>query len=256
MGKETTADNAAMQKANKAALNCYPMAKLETAINELAASKAQGNEAREGGESASLHIVRIAQDYASEAALIPDDITTVLSDWRAGQNVLALKLGAEGSKFAEVKEGKDGAPTTAKLTGTGNNVMSIAKGVVDFALDVDDCGSEEEAASYRTVRTVVESLRKERHDNANPEEALFELAKAEARAAFKALADCVFGQNDIALVESLTQSLTTALEVELEAIESAEATTREAAAAKSAADRETAQAVATEEHDEKVALAA
>ena len=173
--EKTKVEAAALQDANKAALNCYPMAKLETAINELAASKAQGNEAREGGESASLHIMRIAQEYAAEAALITDDVATVLADWRANQNVLALKLGAEGSKFAEVKEGKDGAPTTAKLTGTGNNVMSIAKGVVDFALDVDACGSEEEAASYRTVRTVVESLRKERRDNANPEEALFEL---------------------------------------------------------------------------------
>ncbi|MCH7873633.1 MAG: hypothetical protein IID33_18190, partial [Planctomycetes bacterium] len=96
---------------------------------------------------------------------------------------------------------------------------------------------------------MVESLRKERRDNANPEQALFEIAKADAREAFKALADCVFGQNDIELVESLTQSLTEALAEEVKAIESAEAIARDVAAKKSNADRVDAQTAATEAHD-------
>lgn len=232
MGKSTKADKEALVAANAAALNCFPKAALIKAIEALAKSKAAGNEAKEGGESASLHIMRIAQGYAAEAAVITDDVSTVLADWRANVDVLALDLAGRGSKFAEIKVGKDGAADTARLTGTGNNVMSIAKGVVDFAVTVDDCAEADEKASYRSVRTVVESLRKERRDKTHPEAAAMEAARTACREAFKELSDLVFGQNDIDLVESLTASLTEALADEVAAIEAANQIAIEAAAKK------------------------
>ena len=134
MTTSKSADSKALQAQNKAAINCFPKAALINAIGHLADSKGAEGDAKINSSSASLEIATIAADYGREAhAIANDDTSTVLADWKENLRAVALELAASGSPFAETSTNKAG-DTVGKLTGTGNNVLSIAKGVVDFRL--------------------------------------------------------------------------------------------------------------------------
>lgn len=236
MTTSKSADNKALQTTNKAALNCFPKAALIEAINHLADSKnLEGDALKEAG-SHSLAITKIAADFGSEAhAQANDDTTTVLTYWKDSLRAMALELAAAGSPFAEASVNKAGE-TVGKLTGTGNNVLSIAKGVVDFRLNIDECANEEGEVSYRSVRATVEAKRAERRAEQNPEMAALADAKEAARDSWKELSKVIFDTNDIGLINDLATMLDETREVAQGDIDKQIKAELEALAAKEKAD--------------------
>jgi hypothetical protein len=224
--KSKSADKGAVKQAAQADLNCFPKAKLEQALEALAAGKTAQGEAATSAASASLELARIAAEYSTEAHAKATKVSSkaashgvVMGDWRDNMRLVALELAASGSPFAESSTNKAGE-TVGKLTGTGNNVMSIAKGVVDFELDIDaDCKNEDGEVSYRSVRATVEAKRAERRAQENPEAAKLAAAKESAREAWKALSKIIFDTDDIELIETLTESLESMAEAETKALE-------------------------------------
>jgi len=196
------------QEINKHAISTpFPKAALIEAIGHLADSKAQEGAAQGEAVSASLEITRISADYGVTAhAECSNDTSTVLGAWRDNVRAMALELAVAGSPFAETATNKAGE-TIGKLTGTGNNVLSIAKGVVDFGIDVDSCLNDNGEVSYRSVRKTVEAMRAERRAEKDPSAALLAAAKANAREAAKELLACVLGTDDVGLIESLAETL-------------------------------------------------
>lgn len=220
MSTNNSADIKSVQACGKAAINCFPKAALIEAINHLADSKGMEGDAKLGASSASLAVATIAADYGLEAHTIANgDTSTVLADWKENVRAMALELAAAGSPFAETSVNKAG-DTVGKLTGTGNNVMSIAKGVVDFRLNIAECVNEDGEVSYRSVRSTVEACRAERRAQENPELQELADAKENARESWAALAKIVFGTNDLGLIRDLAIMLDTAADtatVDLEA---------------------------------------
>ena len=205
--RKETADNVAIRKANEAALKCFPKRELRKALDALAETRGKAEDAQITSDNVSLDIVAIAEVYASEARTVTDDVTTVLADWRDNMAVMCTEMAIAGHKFAKLNKGKDGKPDTAVLTGTGNNVLSIAKGVIDFSVMLDSIDTGDTPLSYRNVRETVQGLRKARKDAANPEAALLAEAEQNCREAFVELCGLVFGQKDIELTEALTAAL-------------------------------------------------
>jgi hypothetical protein len=161
----------------------------------------------------------LAEIYADDAAAVTDDVTTVLSDWKANVASMTMEMAIAGHKFAKLTAAKDDKPATACLTGTGNNVLSIAKGVVDFGVAIDLIESEADSPSYRDVRTVVQGLRKARKDAANPEAAKLATAEQLCRDNFAELCEAVFSQKDIELTVSLANALAEQTAEQIAAVE-------------------------------------
>lgn len=204
MTTNKSADIKSVRAQGKAAINCFNKAALIHAMDDLAACKASEGSSKVEGNNASLHIVAIAAEYGDAAhAIANNDTSTVLQDWKENIRAVALELAAKGSPFAESHVNKAGE-TVGKLTGTGNNVLSIAKGVVDFRLVIADCANEEGEVSYRSVRATVEACRAQRRAEENPEMAALNDAKEAAREAAKSLLKVVLATNDVGLIDDLT----------------------------------------------------
>lgn len=223
------ADQKQVQAANEAAINCFPKGKLIACLDAMADGSQVVNEAGEAIGSASFQLVQLAQTYGVEARAVVDDTSVILKDWRENQRLMATELAAQGHRFAS-KEGEK----AAKLTGTGDNVMSIAKGVVDFGVDTDKCLDHEGNPSYRAVRSVVEAKRAERRAKENPDAAKLAEAKTACREAAKELLTLVLGTNDIELIEILTESFGEMQGDEASRQDEAERIEQEAAEAKAA----------------------
>jgi hypothetical protein len=247
MATNKSADNKALQNANQTIITAFDKANTIAAINRLADSKATEEGAKSESGNASLDIVWLAEAYGVAAhEQCNGDTSTVLKDWKANMAIVAMELAKAGSPFAELSENAKGE-TTAKLTGTGQNVLSIAKGVVDFGVDTSECATEDEGISYRSVRKMVEGLRAARRDELNPELAQLNEAKSAAREAFKELAAVIFETGDTGLIDDLTRDLTDLREL-------AEIALAEQAAANAAAEGATDTAAILAAHDEALTL--
>lgn len=203
------ADNKAARKRKENAINCFPKRAIRQAFDSMADGKATQENGKTAADNASFILVSEAEAYGKAAREVTQDVTTILADWRENMRGLAMEMAVAGHKFASLTKGKDGKPDTAKLTGTGDNVASIAKGVVDFGLTLaqDVPQATDGELSYRDVRAEVERLRKERRDAANPDAALLRDAKAACDDQWTALRELVFGTDDLELVEALTAAL-------------------------------------------------
>ena len=239
------ADQGQRREANKQALNCFPKTKLRASLDVMAESKQVGDDAKEAKANAALKLCVSAESYSSKAhEICGDDTSTVLKDWREGVKLLAKEMAVDGHKFVEANE-KDGV-ITARLSGYGNNVMSIAKGVVEYQVEIED------EASYRDVRTTVEAIRATQRSN----EAI-ELAdsKQACKDAFAELTGIIFPLSDVELIDDLTQTLMELTETATaQAAEQAELEAHvetEAEAAES--DAAHAEGVAAQEEDEQEA---
>lgn len=228
--KGGAAELKAVAAAGKAGIKSFPKADIIAGLNALADGKA--TEATAAGEAvnASLAIVRTCESYGVQAhSECNDDTSTVLDHWKSNLQLVAIELAAAGSPFAKTSTNKAG-DTVGQLTGTGNNVMSIAKGVVDFRLAVDECSNEEGEVTYRTVRTAVEAKRAERRAEDNPEAAALAAAKEAVRESFKELTGIVFASDDIGLINELNVTLIELRQLEVANAEAQEKATAEAAA--------------------------
>lgn len=210
MSKATErADQKPARRANETALKGFPKAKLAAAYDAMAKEKATGDKAADSKAGQALKVVELAHTFrTSQKDGIPLD--TVVKGWRDNMKVLAMELAVAGNKFAELKEGKDGAAPSAKLTGYGNNVASIARGMIECEIDPAECVTDDGERSYRECRTAVENARNEARRAADAEFARLQDAKALADEAWSELRKAVFKTEHAGLIETLADVLESA----------------------------------------------
>lgn len=191
------ADNKALNKANQTATKGFPKSKIKTAFGTMADLAGKGEAATEARQAAALDICKLAHGFRTANADI--DTETVAKGWRDNLALVTKELAVAGNRFAELTPAKGDKPETAKLTGYGNNVASIAKGCIEF--DV------EPMESYRETRKEIEAKRQEARRVENPELAALNDAKAACDEAWQELRKLVYGFNDTGLVGQLTDLL-------------------------------------------------
>ena len=193
--KQNAGPNKAVAKANEAALVQFPKAKVTRAFEAMAGSAAEADNAAEAKANAALELVQLAHDFRNANA----DATTetVIQGWRDNLKLVTMELAVAGNKFAELTPAKDDKPATAKLTGYGNNVASIAKGSLEFDIEPGE--------SYRDTRKAVEAARAEHRRQADPDAAALADAKEAAIDALESLRKAVFETGDAGLIAGLEQ---------------------------------------------------
>lgn len=199
MSKATErADQKAKKTANQTALKGFEKAALKRAFEAMAKEKEAGDKATDSKQGQALKIVELAHKFRSKQ---PDSVPreTVVKHWRENMKVLTMELAVAGNKFAQLKEGKDGASPTAKLTGYGDNVASIARGMVEFDVEIGE--------SFRECREAVEAARAEYRRVNDPDAAALSDAKGAADEAWSELRKAVFDTGHTGLIETLAQVL-------------------------------------------------
>ena len=225
------------RKRGEFALKGFSRSKVSKAINTMAADATAADKASDSKAMAALELVGLAEQFADRN--LQDDVgapvDVIAKGWQAELKSVALELAVAGCRFAELKEGKEGEAATAKLTGYGANVASIARGVIEFGIHLDCLPDGVEgieggtaAESYRDVRKVVEAKRAEARRKSDPEAAALADAVATMREAGKKLADAVVETGDIALVTALTETFGAMLVSHEAAIAEQDATEAEA----------------------------
>ena len=196
--KTTANGNKAIVKANQTALKGFPKGKLKSAFELMAAKANDGDDSNDARQVAALDVCVMAVNFRAKNDAVTD-LTTVVQGWRDSIKVLAMELAIAGNRFAELREAKGDKPASAKLTGYGDNVASIAKGCIEHEIAPSD--------SYRETRKAVEAARNEARRAADPNGALLADAKAEADTAWGELREVIFDLGEVAPVESLTEWL-------------------------------------------------
>ena len=196
--KAKAGPNKAINKANTTALKGYPKGKLKAAFDKMAGRANDADKSNEDRQIAALDVCNMAVDFRAKNAIVTD-ITTVVEGWRSDGKVLAMELALAGNRFAELREAKGDKPASAKFTGYGDNVMSIAKGCLEHDVAPSD--------SYRETRKAVEAARNEARRLADPKGALLADAKAEADEAWSGLREVIFELGEVDPVKSLTEWL-------------------------------------------------
>ena len=189
-------------KANEAALKGFPRAKLKAAFVAMAALATDSDKATEARQAAALDVCVLAAQFVGKNDKAHLD--TVVTGWRDEFKTVAMELAVSGNRFAELKEGKGDQPATAKLTGYGNNVASIAKGVIEFSGDEEPVVLGE---SYREVRTAVEAKRADARRASDPDGAILADAKQAADDAWTELRKVIFDTGDAGNINQLREVL-------------------------------------------------
>jgi len=215
MASNKKADKKAVRKAAEFALKSFPKAKIKAAIETMAGKAGEADVASEAKAAAALDVCALAETFRDVNMTEGAPCDVIAKGWTEHLKSVALDLAVAGNRFAELKEGKDGEAATAKLTGYGNNVASIAKGVIEFEITldalpegIDGVTEGAPAESYREVRKVVEATRAAKRRDADPEAAALADAKAMTVEAWDALRVAVFGSEDQDLILGLADTLT------------------------------------------------
>jgi len=189
--------NAAIGKANQAGCKKFPKAALKKALGIIGDTATQAETSQAEKQTAALSICKLAHRFMVDNTGI--DIDTVTVAWRDSFKPLALELATAGNRFAELREAKGDNAATAVMTGYGRNVISIAKGCIEFELEPQD--------SYRECRELVEAKRAERDRAKYPDKAAMADAIDLCHEQFSTLLDLVVEQQDAKLVGDLTTVL-------------------------------------------------
>lgn len=195
--KQSAGPAKAVAKANETALTRFPKTKVRSTFETMAGCANDSDAANEAKQNAALELVRLAHLYREANAEATTE--TVVTGWRDNLKLVTMELAVSGNKFAELSPSKDDKPATAKLTGYGNNVASIAKGSLEFGIAPLD--------SYRDTRKAVEAARAEARRAADPDAALIADAKQAACEAWDGLRKAVFDTGDLELIRALTVTL-------------------------------------------------
>jgi len=179
----------------------------------------ESKNAKEMRDAASMAFCLFAESVAevNDASEIPRD--TIVMGFTKHLDSLRPILSKEGSPFVEATEATDTKPAGYKWKGYGNNVKSIAKGVVEFTgtvVGTDEETDEEimfpevsDCDSYRKVREAVEAARRgEESEDAR----LLREAKEAFREACKVLQAALFASKDAELIELRTLDVETITE--------------------------------------------
>ena len=208
------ADKKVVRKQAEFALKSFPKTKIKAAIETMAGKAGEADVASEAKAAAALDVCALAETFRDVNMTEGAPCDVIAKGWTEHLKAVALDLAVAGNRFAELKEGKEGEAATAKLTGYGNNVASIAKGVIEFHImldampeGIDGVTEGAPAESYRDVRKVVEATRAANRRDADPEAAALADAKSTAIEAWDTLRTAVFDSGDIALINGLTDTL-------------------------------------------------
>ena len=193
-GKTAANGNKAIVKANETALKGFPKGKLKAAFDKMAGNANDADSNNEQRQLAALDVCKMATAFRAKNDSIKD-LGTVVQGWRDSVKLLAMELAIANNRFAELREAKGDKPASAKLTGYGDNVASIAKGCIEFEIEPDD--------SYRETRKAVEAARNEARRLADPSGALMADAKAEADEAYAELRALIFDMGELDAVQQL-----------------------------------------------------
>lgn len=194
-GKTAAAGNKAITKANETALVKFPKGKLKAAMTTMATDANEADDRNSARQIAALDICVLAVKFRTDNDAV-SDVGTVVQGWRDNGKLTAMELAIAGNRFAELREAKGDKPASAKFTGYGDNVMSIAKGCIEHSIAPSE--------SYRDTRKAVEAARNEARRLADPSGALMADAKAEADEAYAELRELIFDLGELASVENLT----------------------------------------------------
>ena len=270
--KSKAAELKALQEANAAAIE-FNSVKVELADGKKVGAKqlltAMGKqtdkslEAKEQRDAASMAFCLFAESVAEVNMTndIPRD--TVVLGFTKHLDALRPALHKDGCPFVEAKT-EDGKPTVYSWKGYGNNVKSIAKGVVQFTGhdDYADFPEVSDCESFRAIRDAVEAARR---GGESEDARLLREAKERWNEAVKALTKAVFASKDHELIDLRTldvEAITEAVEDEAEqqqaiedAAEQAKAEALEAAIAQASAEAEARQAEEPAEAAEAEAVA-
>lgn len=211
------ADVKQVRKAGELALVKFPKTELRNLFESMGGNAQDAENATLNKAEDALQVCACAERFrdVNKANGAPCDV--IAKGFREGMKALAIDLAANGNKFAKTVTAKDGT-VSGQLTGYGNNVLSIACGVIeedvllDCAPDIaKDAGCEVEAGSafesYRDVRKVVEAIRAVSKRERDPDAAALADSKAKALEAWADLKAAVFGSGDAGLVDGLTGML-------------------------------------------------
>ena len=197
--KTTASGNKAVTKANETALKGFPKGKMRAAFQTMAGKADASDVSNEERQVAALDVCVLAVKFAADNAKRTSDTGTIVQGWRDNVKVMAMELAIAGNRFAELREAKGDKPASAKLTGYGDNVASIAKGCIEHSIAP--------SASYRDTRKAVEAARNEARRAADPTGALLADAKGEADEAWNELRAVIFELGEVSPIESLTEWL-------------------------------------------------
>ena len=206
MATSKTADIKKVRKAGQTALVKFPKGKLVKAFGVMAATANEAEASNESRQAAALDVCEMAHQFAASNA--DADTGTVVEGWRDNLKLVIMQLAIEGNRFAELIEGKDDKPASAKLTGYGNNVASIAKGCIEFDVaPADTAGDGDGDASYRSVRKLVEGKRAEARRESDPAGAMFADAVASLDETFAELRKLIVDTGDTLNVNTVQGAL-------------------------------------------------
>ena len=161
--------SSAIQAANEQAIE-FNSVVAHALLTRMADTDNAGKAAKLDRDKASLEFCQLGLETVITNHVdgnIPRD--TVVKGFGLSLDAMRAMLFNEGNSFVTAKEGADGADTTYAWKGHGNNVKSIAKGVIEFAgvKHQDDDGEEIDAIidvsaaeSFRSVKMSVESARR------------------------------------------------------------------------------------------------
>ena len=194
-----------IKAANDHALVKFPKPKLRKAFEAIAQDANVESEAAENRSGAAFNVLVLAHQFALDNA--ESTVENIVDGWRDAMGGLCMELATAGNKFAELKPGKDEKPTTAKFTGYGNNVVSIAKGILEFELDPSKLLNEDGETGFKVARRIVEQRRQARRRELNPELAAMKDATAQATEAWNELRKAVSDFGDLTTMKALRAAI-------------------------------------------------
>jgi len=195
-----------VQKKGELALVKFPASKIRQAFTLMAETANAADSSNESRQAAALDVCMLAHEFRLSNSKA--DIGTVADGWREHLKGITMELAVAGNRFAELKPGDGDKAATAKLTGYGNNVASIAKGCIEFDIDpADTAGDGEGDASYRSVRKQVEAKRAEARRDADPDAAKFADAVESLDDTFAELRKLIVGTGDVLNVNEVQGAL-------------------------------------------------
>jgi len=186
-----------LQKVNKLAVKGFPKSKVKAAMEIIGSTATAADSSQAEKSAAALTILKLAHGFRASNKNVT--LETVVQGWRENASVICMELAIAKNRFAKLTPAKGEKPATAKFTDYGNNVMSYAKGCIEFEV--------EPLKSYGKTRALIQELRADARRSAHPELAAMQDACAELDAAWTTLRSTIVGTDLVDLVQELTEKI-------------------------------------------------
>jgi len=216
MSKTQAKANPTIQAAAELALVKFPAPKFKAALGVIGAEHDSEATAKDKRTEAAFTIVTLADEYRE--ANPEATAETLAKGWSAEVAKALPALSKAGNRYVEVTEAKGDKAASFRLTGYGNNVVSTARGVLEFDVALDaapavtddgklDTDKAEALTKYRPTERVVKAHRAAKRAETNPDAELERMARVDADAAWKRLRELVFNTGDVQVIGDLADML-------------------------------------------------